>query len=175
MGVETGGCPHTAIREDASINLAAIADMNRRFPDLDIILDRIRRRQSRRDLLARTRRPHDLCHRRRRRREDSAQGRAGHHALGPAGHQQDRSRAACRRLARGDGARRQADAQGAALRDHQLKTGEGSPPSPSSRSGRSGETRSFGEQALIGPAALAACRAPVCDQRVGRRLTSLYL
>ena len=38
MGVETGGCPHTAIREDASINLAAIADMNRRFPDLDLIL-----------------------------------------------------------------------------------------------------------------------------------------
>ena len=38
MGVETGGCPHTAIREDASINLAAIADMNRRFPALDLIL-----------------------------------------------------------------------------------------------------------------------------------------
>jgi urease accessory protein len=37
MGVETGGCPHTAIREDASINLAAIAQMNRRFPDLDVI------------------------------------------------------------------------------------------------------------------------------------------
>jgi urease accessory protein len=38
VGVETGGCPHTAIREDASINLAAIADLNRKFPDLDIIL-----------------------------------------------------------------------------------------------------------------------------------------
>ena len=38
MGVETGGCPHTAIREDASINLAAIAEMNRRFPDLDLVL-----------------------------------------------------------------------------------------------------------------------------------------
>ncbi len=37
-GVETGGCPHTAIREDASINLAAIADMNRRFPALDMII-----------------------------------------------------------------------------------------------------------------------------------------
>jgi urease accessory protein len=37
MGVETGGCPHTAIREDASINLAAIEEMNKRFPDLDII------------------------------------------------------------------------------------------------------------------------------------------
>ncbi len=37
-GVETGGCPHTAIREDASINLAAIAEMNARHPDLDLIL-----------------------------------------------------------------------------------------------------------------------------------------
>lgn len=37
MGVETGGCPHTAIREDASINLSAIAEMNARYPDLDII------------------------------------------------------------------------------------------------------------------------------------------
>jgi urease accessory protein len=38
MGVETGGCPHTAIREDASINLAAVAEMRTRFPDLDLIL-----------------------------------------------------------------------------------------------------------------------------------------
>ena len=38
MGVETGGCPHTAIREDCSINLAAITTMNGRFPDLDLIL-----------------------------------------------------------------------------------------------------------------------------------------
>ena len=37
MGVETGGCPHTAIREDASINLAAIDEMVKRIPDLDII------------------------------------------------------------------------------------------------------------------------------------------
>lgn len=37
-GVETGGCPHTAIREDASINLAAVADLNHCFPDLDLIL-----------------------------------------------------------------------------------------------------------------------------------------
>lgn len=37
-GVETGGCPHTAIREDASINLAAIADMSLKFPELDIVL-----------------------------------------------------------------------------------------------------------------------------------------
>jgi urease accessory protein len=37
MGVETGGCPHTAIREDASINLRAVSEMSARFPDLDII------------------------------------------------------------------------------------------------------------------------------------------
>jgi urease accessory protein len=37
-GVETGGCPHTAIREDASANLAAIADMRRKFPALDLVL-----------------------------------------------------------------------------------------------------------------------------------------
>jgi urease accessory protein len=38
MGVETGGCPHTAIREDASINLAAVSEMRQRFADLDLIL-----------------------------------------------------------------------------------------------------------------------------------------
>src|ERR1700736_220191 len=37
-GVETGGCPHTAIREDASINLAAVAEMRKRFPALDLVL-----------------------------------------------------------------------------------------------------------------------------------------
>lgn len=38
VGVETGGCPHTAIREDASINLEAVADLQHRFPDLDMVL-----------------------------------------------------------------------------------------------------------------------------------------
>ena len=38
VGVETGGCPHTAIREDASMNLAAVDDLCHRFPDLDLIL-----------------------------------------------------------------------------------------------------------------------------------------
>lgn len=37
IGVETGGCPHTAIREDATINLQAIADLNQRFSDLDVV------------------------------------------------------------------------------------------------------------------------------------------
>lgn len=38
LGIETGGCPHTAIREDASINLAGVADLQRRFPGLDLVL-----------------------------------------------------------------------------------------------------------------------------------------
>jgi urease accessory protein len=38
LGVETGGCPHTAIREDASINLAAVAELRGKFPDLDVVL-----------------------------------------------------------------------------------------------------------------------------------------
>ena len=38
MGVETGGCPHTAIREDASMNIAAVDEMSKRFPALDFII-----------------------------------------------------------------------------------------------------------------------------------------
>jgi urease accessory protein len=38
LGIETGGCPHTAIREDASANLAGVAELSRRFPGLDLIL-----------------------------------------------------------------------------------------------------------------------------------------
>ena len=38
IGVETGGCPHTAIREDASANLDAVAQLSRRFPALDLVL-----------------------------------------------------------------------------------------------------------------------------------------
>jgi urease accessory protein len=38
LGIETGGCPHTAIREDASINMAGVADLQKRFPKLDVIL-----------------------------------------------------------------------------------------------------------------------------------------
>jgi len=37
VGVETGGCPHTAIREDASMNLAAVEDLQAKFPDLDVV------------------------------------------------------------------------------------------------------------------------------------------
>ncbi|WP_373091781.1 urease accessory protein UreG [Zhongshania sp.] len=38
LGVETGGCPHTAIREDASMNLSAVAELSGRFPELDLIM-----------------------------------------------------------------------------------------------------------------------------------------
>ncbi len=55
VGVETGGCPHTAIREDASINLAAIADLTARHPDLDVVFIEFRRGQPCRHLLAGTR------------------------------------------------------------------------------------------------------------------------
>ena len=98
-GVETGGCPHTAIREDASANLAAIADMRQKFPGARSGADRIRRRQSRRDVLAGACRSDDLRHRRRRRRQDPVEGRPGHHPLRPSGDQQGRPRAPCRRVA----------------------------------------------------------------------------
>ena len=84
VGVETGGCPHTAIREDASMNLAAIDTMVRKFPTLDFIFV-----ESGGDNLAATFSPEladltiyviDVAAR----RQDSAQGRPRHHALGPA-------------------------------------------------------------------------------------------
>ena len=44
IGVETGGCPHTAIREDASMNLEAVDEMMERFPDIELLFIRKRRR-----------------------------------------------------------------------------------------------------------------------------------
>ncbi len=98
IGVETGGCPHTAIREDASINLAAVDEMVKRFPDLDLVLI-----ESGGDNLSATFSPEladsdALRHRRLRRRQDSAQGRARGHALRSPHHQQDRPRRVRRRL-----------------------------------------------------------------------------
>ena len=52
MGVETRDCPHTAIDEAASINLAAVAEMSKRFDDLDLILIEVGRRQPCRDFLS---------------------------------------------------------------------------------------------------------------------------
>ena len=116
IGVETGGCPHTAIREDASINLAAVAEMSRRFPDLDLVLI-----ESGGDNLAATFSPEladltiyviDVAGR----RQNPAQGRPRHHPLGPPGHQQDRPGAAGRGQPRGHGPRRPEDARRAAVR-----------------------------------------------------------
>ena len=84
MGVETGGCPHTAIREDASMNLAAIDTMVRKFPTLDFIFVESGGDNLSRDVQPGARRSDDLRHRRRGRRQDSAQGRPRHHALRPA-------------------------------------------------------------------------------------------
>ena len=124
-GVETGGCPHTAIREDASANLAAIADMRQKFPALDLVLI-----ESGGDNLAATFSPElaDLTIY----VIDVAAGdkipverRPGHHPLGSVGDQQDRSRALCRRLARGDGARVQAHAWCAPVRLYQSARWQG--------------------------------------------------
>jgi urease accessory protein len=98
MGVETGGCPHTAIREDASINLAAVAEMRQKFPSLDLILI-----ESGGDNLAATFSPEladitiyviDVSAG----EKIPSQGRAGHHPLRPPRHQQDRCRAPVGRL-----------------------------------------------------------------------------
>ena len=74
-------------------------------------LRRVGRRQPRRHVLARALGPDDLRDRRLRRRQDPAQGRAGHYPQRPAGDQQDRPRAAGGRLARGHGPRRTQDAR----------------------------------------------------------------
>ena len=50
IGVETGGCPHTAIREDASINLEAVERLTARFTGLDVVFVESGRRQSRGDV-----------------------------------------------------------------------------------------------------------------------------
>ena len=84
MGVETGGCPHTAIREDASINLEAVDRMHRAISRPRHRLRRERRRQPGCDVQPRAVGPHALRDRRRRRRQDPAQGRARHHAVRPA-------------------------------------------------------------------------------------------
>ena len=119
IGVETGGCPHTAIREDASMNLAAVDDLCDELGDLDLVFI-----ESGGDNLSATFSPElsdltiyviDVAAR----GQDSPEGRARHHPIGPAGDQQDRPGPARRRVARGDGARRSEDARGAPVRLHQ--------------------------------------------------------
>ncbi len=117
MGVETGGCPHTAIREDASINLEAVDRMQKRFPDLDLIFI-----ESGGDNLAATFSPElsDLTLY----VIDVAGGEKIPRKGGPGitkadllDHQQDRPRAVRRRVPRRDGERRGAHARHAAVRD----------------------------------------------------------
>ena len=62
VGVETGGCPHTAIREDASINLSAIEELNGRYPDLDVVFIESGGDKSRSHVFSATCRPDPLCH-----------------------------------------------------------------------------------------------------------------
>ena len=81
LAVETGACPHTAIREDPTLNIQAVDELDRKLSGARPHADRIGRRQSRLDLLARPRRLLDVRHRRRRRRRHSAQARARHRAL----------------------------------------------------------------------------------------------
>ena len=118
VGVETGGCPHTAIREDASINLDAVDGLSRKFPKLDLVII-----ESGGDNLAATFSPElaDLCIY----VIDVAGGDKIPRKGGPgitrvrsAGHQQDRPRPARRRVARGDGPRRPQAARRAPLRLH---------------------------------------------------------
>ena len=81
VGVETGGCPHTAIREDASMNLEAIDEMIEKFPDIELMFI-----ESGGDNLSRHIQPracgcHDIRYRRGRRGQDTAQRRPGNSAL----------------------------------------------------------------------------------------------
>ena len=118
MGVETGGCPHTAIREDASINLQAIAEMSRKFPDLDIIFI-----ESGGDNLAATFSPDladltiyviSVCQG----EEIPTQGWPRHHAFRSACNQQERSCPVCECGSRCDVCRCNTHAWKAALRLH---------------------------------------------------------
>ena len=90
MGVETGGCPHTAIREDASINLEAIDRMLGQFPNADVVFI-----ESGGDNLA---------------AKNSSQRRSWHHQKRFVCHQQNRSCTACRCRLEGHGSRHPAHA-----------------------------------------------------------------
>ena len=111
VGVETGGCPHTAIREDASINLAAIAELQGNFPDLDLVII-----ESGGDNLAATFSPEladltiyviDVAAG----EEIPRKGGPGDHTFRSARDQQDRPCPARRRRSRRHGARRKENAR----------------------------------------------------------------
>ena len=105
LGVETGACPHTAVREDPSMNLAAVEDMEARFPDSDVVLI-----ESGGDNLTLTFSPAlvdffiyviDVAAGDKIPRKNGP----GISPVGHPGHQQDRPRTLCRREPRGDGPR----------------------------------------------------------------------
>lgn len=123
VGVETGGCPHTAIREDASMNLAAVEALSEKFGNLDLIFV-----ESGGDNLSATFSPElaDLTIY----VIDVAEGekipRKGgpvDHQIGFPGDQQNRSRPLCRRVAGGDGARYVAHARRAPVDIYQFEIG----------------------------------------------------
>ena len=95
MAVETGACPHTAIREDPTLNMQAADELEARFGAARSDPDRERRRQPRVDVFARPGRLLAVRHRRGWRRRHPAQAGAGRAAVRSAGDQQDRSRAVC--------------------------------------------------------------------------------
>ena len=114
-GVETGGCPHTAIREDASLNQEAIRALVEEFPDLDILFV-----ESGGDNLAASFSPGargllDVRHRRIGRGQDPPEGRPRGHPIEPPHHQQGGSRPHGRRRSRRNGKGRRPDAEGETL------------------------------------------------------------
>ena len=148
VGVETGGCPHTAIREDASVNLEAVRALTVAFPALDLLLI-----ESGGDNLAATFSPElvdatiyviDVAEG----EKIPRKGGPGIIALRPARHQQDRPGAARGRRPRRDGARRAAQARRPALRVHQPQERAGggrdprvAPPRPAAGAGVTVATR----------------------------------
>ncbi len=104
--VQTGGCPHTAIRDDITANLDAIDDLIAGNPGARPDPRRVRRRQPDRDLLLGSGRRPDLRRRRGRRRQGAPQGRPRRDVLGSVGDQQDRPRPDGRRRPRRDAPRR---------------------------------------------------------------------
>ncbi len=125
--METGGCPHTAVREDPSMNLAAVEEMEARFPDTDVVLI-----ESGGDNLTLTFSPalidffiYVI---------DVAAGDKIPRKNGPGitpvrhpGHQQDRSGSLCGCRSRRDGPRLETDARQKAVRLHQLQNQRGHP------------------------------------------------
>jgi predicted TIM-barrel fold metal-dependent hydrolase len=98
LAVETGACPHTAIREDPTLNIQAVESLVESFPELDVVLV-----ESGGDNLARARRLLAVRHRYGGRRRYPAKARPWHSAVGSPGDQQDRPCALCRGERRSDG------------------------------------------------------------------------